>query len=255
MRPQILQVFALLNPVAWLFTVILFMTFGSDEALRTNGVDYGTIVTNVQRRHENKDWHTIVTYQYEVNGKKIEFGSDLQAMAEFIKVGDKNRVRVLPSNPSIHEPIGYPPGTRQQADELRLFFLSLIVFGIEGLIWRPAMRQRKLAISGSPAMATIVDTNVSNQPRGPTIYTAKVRYHVLGRSFEKEIWVKKSEYEKLVRGQFEPILYDPKNPSVFTLYRFCAYRPDMPTLAGSGTGGIAKARPAAPTSWWTNPGP
>jgi hypothetical protein len=106
----------------------------------------------------------------------------------------------------------------------KLWFLTLVLFvGGIGLICmgaREVLYNRKLAVDGKIATATVIDK------REQRVYKNNKSSHVTvafqteaGQKIQDELMVRPILYASLVPGRPTDVLYDPKNPSVFIIGR------------------------------------
>jgi hypothetical protein len=215
-RPQLRQQMMLLNPLVWLMCFFGFWSFGPDNVLKTHGQDVPATIMNVERQGNE---HCNITYAYQVNDKTYTGETNVSGECQ---VGQNTLVHVLPSNPAISEDLGDSPGSKQSRDvDIFLLFLFLNLATEVG-IWLPLWQHRKLAQSGTAALARVIDCVEYKGRFGQDCFQICLLYDDNWEACKAEVDVSASEFATIKLDAVEPILYDQNSDDV-VLYRFCHY--------------------------------
>ena len=231
-RPEVYQWLMLLFPIVWFMVVFFSLACTIDENLRINGQTYDATIANVVRyKTHNKNGttpHTDVTANYKVNGKIFEISRDMGADYGKFKKGDVYPIRALPSDPTCQEPFGGSAGSRQRGDLAWAWSCLFINLCMELWIWVTPIHHKRLASNGTPVLAKVVDLEV-NAGGKTTYYVAVISYTVYSKFYKKRININRDEYYQLKVGGTEIILSDPNYMDDLIFYKFCLYKPFLPS--------------------------
>jgi hypothetical protein len=230
-NPWTVQLMMLLNPLVWAMLFYATITIPADRAFINSGVDYPAVILSKQKV-EGKDAHFEVGYKFDVKGEvnfrtgkvSLENGANLAP-------GESMVVRVLPSNPSIVEPLFFPEvqssvdiaQRRLGNDEAVLLTMALINLVIELLIWAGPLKHRQLVRFGHPAVATVMSLRTQNVEDSVRFFVEYSFNSPHGRIMGCEK-VHDVQYNTLQLGDKVSVLYDPANPQRNILYGFSFYK-------------------------------
>ncbi len=230
MNPRNALCLMLLNPVVWLMLSLNSHAMGIDTQLFTQGVLVPASVTNIEV-HPGKSGYTKVDYEYKVNDHTMRGSEKRDVGGRVFQIGDGYTIGVLPDKPFMHEPLNAPLGTKRHGDQSSaLLCLLFNLVCIVAILWAP-LKQRKLAINGTPVMASIKALRAVNGVAtvggtgttvGDTWFKADVSFVLSGMRMYKTIDVTEIEYATLKVNDFEPVLFD-KTDGEIAFYRFCRY--------------------------------
>jgi hypothetical protein len=225
--PEENQWLMILNPIVWYMIFTFAMAITIDNNLRTNGQTYNATVTSVNRYETRTksfvNQNTDVTLVYRVNGKPFTIFRNMGQDWGKYRQGDQYPVRALPSDPSVQEPFGAPPGTKQSNDAWQGFLCLLVNCILEILIWCKPMWHRRLARVGLQTIATL-DAVWDSARTGRSSYGAQVSFDLGSKHYSTTVRISKSQFQKLQQGTKEIILCEPSLPELFVFYKFCQYK-------------------------------
>ncbi|MFN8551916.1 MAG: hypothetical protein U0103_10540 [Candidatus Obscuribacterales bacterium] len=215
--PRDIFVIMLVNPLMWLMVNFGSNALGIDAQLASHAVTVPAVVTNVDTNLSSKNYR-VVDYKYTFNGNVYHQSEERSIGAPEYTKGSTYPIAVLPSNPTIREPLSASPGKKLSVDNLLFALMALVNLIILIALLSPALWQRNLAKNGQAFRAKVDSTRVL----GEKLCVADLSWLMNGSTVRRTIQISKDEYFALCAGDTEIILCD-KNANNVVLYRFCRY--------------------------------